>query len=245
KANEIPVVDYVWFYRNAWKRHREDVIKDIEERLVYPMFVKPANLGSSIGINKAKDKTGLIESIEVAIQFDRKVIIEQAVENPREINCAVLGIDDHVEASYCEEPLGWKEVLTFADKYFTGGKKGPSKVGSKGTGNSARDIPAKISDEMRDEIERLAIQSFMAIDAAGTARIDFLIDSEGKILVNEINTLPGSLGYYLWTGKGIDFKDLITRVLDMAFDRHREIEENLCVHDVDLYSNTGYGSKLS
>ena len=141
KANNLPIVDYTWFYRSKWIDNREDVIKEIEERLSYPIFVKPANLGSSIGITKAKDRDGLIEAIEIAIRYDRKIIVEKAVEEPREINCAVLGYDDELITSLCEEPIGWKEILSFEDKYIKSNTKG------KGASERRR-IPAEIDDNL-------------------------------------------------------------------------------------------------
>ncbi len=245
KSNDIPIVNYVWFYRKSWDHHKEEVLNDIEERLPYPMFVKPANLGSSIGITKAIDRTSLKQAIEVAVRYDRKIIVEQAVVNPREINCAALGIDDRVEASLCEEPLGWKDVLTFADKYMSkDGSKLETEEGVKGKTNTNRAIPADLTEELQERIEVLAKQAFMAIDATGTARVDFLIDEEENVYVNEINTLPGSLGFYLWEGKGVSFKELITRTLEFAEERHHEKGSNLYTFDVDLYHNTSYGSKL-
>ncbi len=145
KANELPIVDYIWFYRSKWEEDKETIIKDIEEDLGYSVFVKPANLGSSIGISKAKDREGLIHAIEIAIRYDRKIIIEKAVENPREINCAVMGYDDNVESSLCEEPLGWEEILTFEDKYVKSNTKGSGKEGSR------RIIPADIEDNIREK----------------------------------------------------------------------------------------------
>ena len=185
KANGIPVVDYYWFYRTNWKLDNEKIISDIEEKLTYPLFVKPANLGSSIGINIARNREDLVEAIEVAVSYDRKVIIEKAVENPREINCAVMGYDEEVVASLCEEPLGWKDVLTFDDKYVKSNAKGGKSTGER------RIIPAEIADNIREEIEHLAKRAFTVIDAAGCSRIDFLIDENEKVYVNEINTLPG------------------------------------------------------
>jgi D-alanine-D-alanine ligase and related ATP-grasp enzymes len=124
KSNNIPVVDYTYYYRSTWKLRKEDILKDIESKIAYPLFVKPANLGSSIGISKVKSNVDLEGAIELAFSYDRKIIIEKAVENPREINCAVMGYEDDLEVSLCEEPLGWKEILSFEDKYVKqGGKK--------------------------------------------------------------------------------------------------------------------------
>lgn len=237
KANGIPVVDYIWFYRSQWEADRKRVIAEIEEGLGYPVFVKPSNLGSSIGITKAKNREMLEDSIEVAASYDRKIIIEKAVENPREINCAVMGYDDNVEVSECEEPLGWTDILSFEDKYVkkdgkTGGKAG-----------SSRAIPADLEEGKRLEIEELAKKAFTVIDGRGNARIDFLIDSEGKVFVNEINTLPGSIAFYLWEGKGYDFKDLVNRMLEVALLTHEEKSNNMYVYDSNLFNRTQFGAK--
>ena len=239
KSYNIPVVDYTWFYRSEWKRDRDKVIADIEEKLGYPTFVKPANLGSSIGISKAKDKDGLIESIEVAINYDRKIIIEKAVENPREINCAVMGYDKEIITSLCEEPLGWKEILSFEDKYISSNSKG-----TKTAGGERRIIPADIEDSLREEIEELAKRAFVAIDGAGTSRIDFLVDENKKVYVNEINTLPGSIGFYLWEGKAFPFNKLVDTLLDVAVLAHKEKNKNMYSYDSNLFNRIQYGSKI-
>lgn len=238
KANGIPVVDYHWFYRSDWKLNNEKIVEDIEAKLDYPLFVKPANLGSSIGINIAKNKEDLIYAIEVAVAYDRKIIIEKAVENPREINCAVMGYDQEVETSLCEEPLGWKDVLTFEDKYVKSNAKGGKSTGER------RIIPADIKDNIKEEIEELAKRAFTVIDAAGCSRIDFLIDENEKVYVNEINTLPGSIGFYLWEGKGISFSNLIDKLINIAITTHREKDENIYSYDSDLFNRISYGGKI-
>lgn len=238
KANGIPVVDYYWFYRSNWKTNNEKIITDIESKLKYPLFVKPANLGSSIGINIAKNRDDLIEAIEVAVSYDRKIIIEKAVENPREINCAVMGYDEEVQTSLCEEPLGWKDVLTFEDKYVKSNAKGGKSSGER------RIIPADIEDSLREEVERLAKEAFTVIDGAGCSRIDFLIDENNKVYVNEINTLPGSIGFYLWEGKGINFSKLIDELINIAIVTHNEKAENIYSYDSDLFNKISYGGKI-
>ena len=236
KANGLPVVDFLWYYRSQWSSDKTHVIEEIEKKLGYPVFVKPANLGSSIGISKAKNRDMLELALEIAASYDRKLIIEKAVENPREINCAVLGYDDHVEASLCEEPIGWTELLSFDDKYIRGGKSEKGK-------DSKRAIPAEIPEDMRLRIEDLAKRSFMVIDGRGNARIDFLIAVDGSIYVNEINTLPGSLAFYLWEGKGYDFKTLIDRMIEISLTCHKEKEKNMYTFDSNLFARTQFGSK--
>lgn len=238
KANNLPIVDFYWFYRSDWKDNNESIVNNIENKLKYPVFVKPANLGSSIGINIAKDREGLIKAIEIAVNYDRKIIIEQAVQNPREINCAVLGYDEEIITSLCEEPLGWEDVLTFEDKYVKSNSKGAKTSGER------RIIPADISDELRERIEDLAKKSFKAIDGRGTSRIDFLIDQEQNVFINEINTLPGSIGFYLWEGKGYPFKKLVDKLIDIALVTHEEKKKNMYNYDANLFNRIQYGGKM-
>lgn len=235
KANNLPIVDYRWFYRKEWIENQERIINIIEESLDYPVFVKPANLGSSIGISKAKDKDGFIKAMEIATRYDRKIIVEKAVESPREINCAVMGYDDNVIASLCEEPLGWEEILTFEDKYINSNVKGTGKEGSR------RIIPADIDDNIREKIEDIAKKSFISIDGRGNARIDFLLAKDGKIYVNEINTLPGSIAFYLWEGKGYSFKELIDNMIDIAIKVHEDKNDNMYHYDADLFNKIHLG----
>lgn len=233
KTHKLPVVDYTWFFRQDWNDNKKSVLDKVESELKYPMFVKPSNLGSSIGISKANNREELEESIEVAVAYDRKIIVEVGVENPREINCAVMGYDNSVKASLCEEPVGWKDLLTFEDKYVNSNSKG-NKTGG-------RNIPADISEEKTKEIQDTAIKSFKAIDCRGNARIDFLMDSENNIYVNEINTQPGSVGYYLWEPMGISFKNLLTNLIDDAYKVHEEKNKNTYSYNVDLFSKVNFG----
>ena len=219
KSYNLPIVDYTWFFRKKWYDDKKAVLDDIESKLKYPLFIKPSNLGSSVGITKATDRASLEESIEVAVDYDRKIIVEEGVVDPREINCAVLGYDDNVEASLCEEPVGWTDLLTYEDKYVNSNAKGV-----KGGG---RNIPADLSDEKTKEIQETAKASFMAIDCKGTARIDFLMDKEDNIYVNEINTQPGSIGYYLWEPMGIPFSGLLDKLIDIAIKVNKDKNETV------------------
>lgn len=233
KSYGLPIVDYTWFFRKKWYDDKEAVLNDIESKLKYPLFIKPSNLGSSVGISKATDRESLEKSIEVAVVYDRKIIVEEGVENPREINCAVLGYDDNVEASLCEEPVGWTDLLTYEDKYVNSN--------AKGTKGGGRNIPADISDEKTKEIQETAKASFMAIDCKGTARIDFLMDSEDNIYVNEINTQPGSIGYYLWEPMGVTFKDLLDKLIDIAFKVNEDKNQTVYSYEVDLFDKVSFG----
>ncbi|MSU00707.1 D-alanine--D-alanine ligase family protein [Tissierella pigra] len=238
KANNLPIVDYTWFYRSKWLKDKELVINQVEKKLSYPMFVKPANLGSSIGITKAKDRDGLILAIEIAIKYDRKIIIEKAVENLREINCAVMGFDEEVITSLCEEPIGWEEILTFEDKYVKSNEKGGKVSGER------RIIPADIDEEIRVEIEELAKKAFITIDGRGVSRIDFLLDQNNKVFINEINTLPGSIAFYLWEGKNYSFTKLIDELINIAIKVHKEKKDNIYSYEANLLNRTSFGSKI-
>src|SRR6056297_3865539 len=168
KDEGLPLVDYRWFYKSEFIENKIQVLKEAE-KLGYPLIVKPSNLGSSIGITKANNQKELEESIEVAVSYDRKIIVEKCLENAREINCGVLGYEKDVKTSKCEEPVGWKEFLKYEDKYVNN---------SKIKGDSKRVIPANITENITNEIMEIAKKSFISINARGAARVDFLL--EGK-----------------------------------------------------------------
>src|SRR3954471_5733404 len=156
KAHGLPVVSYVAFTRKRWQSAADDVAAEIERTLKYPLFVKPANLGSSVGISKAKDRAGLFDAIEVAAHYDRRLLVEESFEGGIEVNCSVLGNDDPVP-SVCEQPIAWTEILSYEDKYLRGGGKGKgSEGGGEGMASLTRRIPAPISDDLTAEVQRLA-----------------------------------------------------------------------------------------
>lgn len=237
EAHDIPMTDYFYFFRNEWED--QDRIIAEAEKIGYPLFVKPANLGSSVGISKANDRKSFIEAVEVAVKFDRKILVEEAVINPREINAAVMGYEDDIIVSACEEPTGWKEFLSYEDKYVGDGK-------TKGTGmkNQKKNLPADIPESTKEEIEKYAKLAFRAIDGMGDARVDFLLNKEGKVFVNEINTLPGSIAFYLWEENGIKFSELITRLIELSKIRFAQKKTNIYSIDSGLLEKTNYGAKL-
>lgn len=230
KENDIPTVNYKWFYRDEWKENEKAVLENLEE-LKFPLIVKPSNLGSSIGISKAKDLEGLKKAIAVAIEYDDKILVEEAVENLREINCAVLGRQDKLITSVLEEPIGWKDIQSFENKYNK-------------DGGTDRRIPADVDEEMKEEIEYLAKKAFKVINCAGTARIDFLIENDKDVYVNEINTLPGSTSYHLWEKAGISFEELIDKLIEIALKEREEKDKNMVTFTSDIYDKTSYGTKL-
>jgi len=220
KDNNIPVLDSYLFTMADYNNVTE-LIKTIEFKIGYPVIIKPLNTGSSVGISVAKNRAELTKSIDDAYLYARKIIAEHAITKLREINCAVLGDENEAEASECEEPLHSKDILSYEDKYMSGGSKKTG--GSKGMAGVSRKIPAEISNEKREEIRNLAVESFKKLGCHGVARIDFMIDEEnGKLYFNEINTIPGSLAFYLFEAIGIEYRELLDRMVDLALKRIRE-----------------------
>jgi D-alanine-D-alanine ligase len=236
KANGIPTVKYTWFLRDDYESNRESILQSVEDNVSYPVFVKPANLGSSIGITMARDRQGLMDAIEVAVRYDRKIIVEEGVRDPMEVNCSCLGLDEDVRSSVCEQPVTWQELLSFEDKYLSSNT-------SKGMKSASRRIPAPISDEKTAEVRELAAKAFKVLDCSGVARIDFLLEKDTmKVYVNEINTMPGSAAFYLWEPEGVRFKELIDRLIDIALKRHHEKRKNIYTFDSELLKKASSGS---
>lgn len=241
KAADIPVLDCITFYAREYADDREAVLKKAEEEIGYPMIVKPVNLGSSVGISKAKDRAALLDAVELAVSFSDKVLIEHAVTAIREINCSVVGDTDECMPSVCEEPFMNDEILSYEDKYMGGGK---NSGGSKGMASLSRKIPADISEEKSTEIRELACRVFKALGAAGVVRIDFIIDTDtDKVYVNEINTIPGSLSFYLWEKTDLSYPRLIDKLISLAFRRNRNRENLTFTIDTNILSGVSFGTK--
>jgi D-alanine-D-alanine ligase len=220
RALGLPLVDFNHFFSSDWIKNAAEILDNAEKTLGYPVIVKPADLGSSIGISKAKNRTELQESIDNAVQFSRKVLIEKAITNLKEVNCSVLGDYESAVPSICEEPVNQSDkILTYNEKYVNqGGKKG-----SEGMATLKRRIPADIPTDMMRAIQAMAVKGFQGTDCSGVARIDFLIDMDNnEVFVNEINTIPGSLSFYLWEKTGVDFSALVDRLVKLAQKKHRE-----------------------
>jgi len=175
----------------------------------FPVFVKPIGLGSSIGLTKVNEKADLADALEVAFCYDTRVMIEEAIDNPREVNIAILGNDPY-ELSVTEQPVASGEVLSFDDKYVGEAGKGRGMAGAK------RYIPAKVDQKTIKLIEKKSLEFFRCIGGMGIARIDFMIDKRGAIYFNEINTMPGSLAFYLWEKSGYPFPKLVNRLVELA-----------------------------
>ncbi len=240
KDNGIPVLPCVVTNIKEYVADAEGVVKKIEDTTRYPVIIKPVNLGSSVGIRKAKDREELIEALEYGFTFAIKVLVENAVTQLKEINCSVLGDYEEAEASECEEPVANDEILSYQDKYVSGSKGGNG--AKSGMASLKRKIPADISPEMREEIRSLAVKAFKCLGCTGVARIDFMLDmSEGKIYLNEINTIPGSLSFYLWEPLGVKYSELLDRMITLAFKRERENKSISFSFDTNILENITLG----
>jgi len=214
-ANGLPICDYDVFLKHDWQRDERAIMNRIATRLGFPVFVKPANLGSSVGISKARHATELREAIELAAQFDRKVVVEAAVPNAREIECSVLG-NDEPEASVPGEVVPSREFYDYEAKYLDEGSK--------------LLIPAPLTGAQTADVRRLALAAFKAIDGAGMSRVDFLLAGDSGVLyVNEVNTIPGftTIGMYskMWAASGLAFPALVDRLITLALERHAEKQQ--------------------
>ncbi|MEE0946962.1 MAG: D-alanine--D-alanine ligase family protein [Acutalibacteraceae bacterium] len=239
KRFSLPVLDCITFYARQYAQDKESIVDGIIEKIGLPAIVKPINLGSSVGISKAKDKTELMDSIDLAVSFADKVLVERAVTGLREINCSVLGDSDECIASVCEEPFMTDEILSYEDKYTQGAKKTGA---SKGMASLSRKIPADLSEEKTEEIRSLACEIFKALGCCGVVRIDFMIDTEtDTIYANEINTIPGSLSFYLWEPTGVPYKELLDRMISLAFRRQRKKEELTFTIDTNILAGVKLG----
>ena len=254
KDNGIPVLDCKCYTGSQYDFDNEAVVNEIEAAIGYPVIVKPVNLGSSIGISKANDRAKLFEALDTAFCYAGKVLVERAVQNLKEINCSVLGDYENAEASECEEPINADEILSFKDKYLGQSGSGGAKdgklgaksgaKGSKGSGMASlsRKIPADITEEQRDTIRTLAVKAFRVLGCSGVSRIDFMMDSAtGEIWLNEINTIPGSLSFYLWEPVGVPYGELLDRMIRLALKREREEESITYAFDSNVLQGVSFG----
>jgi D-alanine-D-alanine ligase len=225
RAAGLPVVDDVLVETSDLDSRRDAVIAEIENTIGYPVFVKPARLGSSVGIGKAPDRESLLTALDVARRYDRRLLVERSMDGCIEINCSVLGgFGVELRPSVCEQPVAWEEFLTFSDKYLRGGKGTVKTAG--GMASQERRIPAPISEELTKQVQENAVAAFLAVDAAGVARIDSFVDeSSGSAWVMEINTTPGSFAFYLWEPTGVNFSSMLATVIDIALRAHKQKSE--------------------
>lgn len=237
KENGIPVVDYVWMTDKEWFAHRDEIIEKIEKQIGYPVIVKPANLGSSVGIGRAASREELISRIADAERYSTRIIVEDMVENLQEINCSVLGDCDEYRMSVLEEPIKTGAFLSYEDKYMGGSK------GAKGMQASQKRIPAELPDNETERIKFLAGETFRVLGCHGVSRVDVIVDSKTRdIYVNEINTIPGSLSFYLWEATGLSFEKLMETLVSLAIKRKREQSHKTVSYDQNIFS-LGGGTK--
>ena len=212
KENEINVVPYTYFYENEYLDNEEEIISKINE-LSFPVIVKPARLGSSVGISIAVDEVSLKEAINEALKYDEKIIIEKVIENLKELNCSVLGDKDLYKPSLIEEVSAKENILSYEDKYISGSK-------SKGMASASRKVPADISKKLTKEIENMSVRACKALNTSGIVRIDYLYDTKNeKVYLNEINIIPGSLSFYLW--KDTKYKDLLASIIELGIKKYK------------------------
>lgn len=237
----LPVLDHVLLDAYRMKADASGAIAEVEERVGYPAFVKPSRLGSSVGIGKGRDRAGLEEALEVAFSYDRRVLVEPAVEGCVEINCAVLGGHGfEPRASVCEQPVALEEFLSFSDKYMRDAKGGGGKTA--GMATQDRKIPAPISPASTETVQANAITAFKAVDAAGVARVDsFVNEKTGETWVMEINTIPGSFSFYLWEHSDIDFPGLVQSLIDIGRAGHEERSELMFSFDSGMLDQGSSG----
>lgn len=233
----IPVVDYLWFTDKQWFKQREALIADIEKRIGYPLIVKPSNLGSSVGIGRADNRGQLIDRVQDAARYSQRILVEHLVEQLQEINCSVLGDADDYRTSVLEEPLKTGDILSYEDKYMGGSK------GAKGMQASAKRIPAELPADMTQRIQYLAGETFRVLNCHGVSRVDVIVDGkDNSVYVNEINTIPGSLSFYLWEATGLSFDALMDKLVELALKRNRDASTKTVSYDRNIFA-LGGGTK--
>jgi len=237
RANDVPMVKYLWFMRKDWSTKPEEIYTKIEKKLKYPLFVKPANLGSSIGISKAKNRKELEFAMEVSAHYDRKIIVEEGVRNLVEINCALLGNDEPIP-SLLEQPASYEDFLTFEEKYINEGGT------MKGIESKVK-IPAELDEKLTKEIQNMAVKVYKILDCSGTSRVDFLVDKNtNKFYANEINTIPGSLQLHLWKPSGISGEEMVDKLIQLAFEKYQEKQSFMTLFDSDILKKATGGMKI-
>lgn len=237
KEQNISSLDYVAFYSLDYMKDEKKYIDQIESEIGYPVIVKAGNLGSSVGIKKAKNTHELVEAVEFAMEFTDRIMVERAIENLKEVNCSVMGDMINATASICEEPVGSDEILSYTDKYVGNSKTKGTGTKSKGMATLERKVPADITEEQKNIIQETAVKTFKLLGCNGVSRIDFMIDIDnGSIYVNEINTIPGALSFYLWEATGKSFEKELDELVDLAFKRDRERQNRTYSYDKNILS---------
>ena len=231
----LPVLPSKYCYRSQWLSDPEKVLTEMERVGDYPLYVKPANLGSSIGISRATNRESLRNAIDVAAHYDRRILVEKGVSKRREINCACLGYGADCMASACEQPVTKEDLLNFKDKYLAGAK-------GQGMESLTRIIPAPIDDAMTKRIQEMTCEIFRMLECKGVVRIDFMIDeADNCVYVNEINTIPGSFAFYLFEPVGIPYPQLIDRLVEYAHAAYKEKKGSVFAYDSELLQKAVLG----
>ena len=241
----FPVLDFVWFTREQLKKERQAVIERVEKEIKYPAFIKPAALGSSIGVSRAKNREELERALDVAASYDRRILVEVGVVHPVEINCAAVGYCEDVRASVCEMPVPSSNdtFLDFWQKYLRNAStKGED---SRGMKSLSRVVPAPIGDELTGRIQTMTCDIFKLLDCCGTVRVDFILDQNDMLFVNEPNTIPGSLAFYLWKASGLDFPKLIEKMVEDALRAHADKNSSVFAYDSSILQKVAAGTKGS
>jgi D-alanine-D-alanine ligase len=229
---DLPVLPYIWFTRHEWIEKSEEIIKKVRYTLDYPVFVKPANLGTSIGISMVNDEKDLINAIDVASKYDYRIIVEKGVANSVEINCSAIMKDNEVLTSVLEEPVRWEKFLSFDDKYINANSK------TKGMGSMGRKIPAEVTKEQKEHIENYTKQIYKTMDCCGVVRVDYLMDeSREHVYVNEINTIPGSFSFYLWEHNDLPFGKLLDVLIEEALRQAALRKDKVLKYDSKILDN--------
>ncbi|MCQ2454209.1 MAG: D-alanine--D-alanine ligase [Clostridia bacterium] len=237
RGHGFPILPDTWALRSEWKKDPDMVIRRVEENLPYPVFCKPACLGSSIGVSRADNREKLKEALELAFSYDRRVLIEKGLDKPVEVNCSVLGYDDEVAASVTEMPTtSGGDFLDFADKYLSTGA-------SKGMASLKRVMPAPVGDKMIARIEDVSKRVFRAMDCKGVARIDYMLTGEDELYITEINTIPGSMAFYLWNESGLPYPKLIDKLVEYARRAWEDKNENDYAFTSDILNGVVLGGK--
>jgi D-alanine-D-alanine ligase len=241
----VKVVDDILVTKNDWENNKEAIKDEIKKKLGEVVFVKPNSLGSSIGISKAKNGEELENAIEVALQYDQRVLVEKAVDKPTEINISILGNDPY-QLSVTEEPVAADEVLSFEDKYLRSGSSKNKRT--EGMAGAGRHMPARVEEKVIKEVEETAEKVFRALGGKGISRIDFMKDGGGNLFFNEINTMPGSVSFYLWEKSGLSFGQLVLRLVDLAQEEWQDRQKLVSAFESNVlasYSSNGAkGAKL-
>ncbi len=243
EQEKIPVAPYVWFYDTEYQENATDIIDKIE-KLKYPVIVKPCMLGSSVGISVAHNQEELIEALDSAVTYDSRIVVEKVIDNLMEVNISVLGNYENQQLSAIEEVTPKNDFLTYADKYIGGGKakgKIPPKYkgASKGMASASRIIPAPLDEKLQKEVEKIAIDAFKALKSSGVVRMDFLVDKKAnKVYINEVNNIPGSLSFYLWSPLGKDYSQLLDDMINIGIKDYKK--RTAKVHSFDTNILKGF-----